>query len=59
MVVPKAPVLLHSKTPRTRVTPSTNSMAMIGKAACWRFVRTSLLVHPVAVTKVVADLEVA
>lgn len=38
---------------------STNSMAMTGKAACWRSVRTGLLVHPVAVTKVVADLEVA
>lgn len=41
------------------VTPSTNSTAMTGKAACWRSVRIGLLVHPVAVTKVVADLEVA
>lgn len=59
MVAPKAPVLLHSRPPRTRVTPSANSTAMTGKAACWRFVRTDLLVHRVAVTKAVADLEVA
>ena len=59
MVAPKAPVLLHSRTPRTRVTPSINSMAMTGKAACWRSVRTGSLAHPVAVTKVVAGLEVA
>lgn len=60
MVAPKAPVLLRSRTPRTHETPSTNSTAMTGKAACWRSVRTGLLVHPVVVvTKVVADLEVA
>ena len=59
MVAPKAPVLLHSRTPRTHETPSTNSTAMTGKVACWRSVRTGLLVHPVAVTKVAADLEVA
>ncbi len=59
MVAPKAPVLLHSRTLRTRATPSINSMAMTGKAACWRSVRTGSLVHPVAVTKVVAGLEVA
>lgn len=39
--------------------PSTSSTATTGKAECWRSVRTGLLVHPVAVTKVVADLEVA
>ena len=38
--------------------PSANSTVMTGKAACWRFVRTDLLVHPVPGTKVVADLEV-
>lgn len=59
MVALKAPVSLHSRMPRTPVTPSTNSMAMTGKAACWKSVRTGLLVLPVAVTKVVADLEVA
>ena len=37
---------------------STSSMVMIGKVARWRFVKTDLLVHPVAGTKVVADLEV-
>lgn len=42
-----------------RVTPSINSTAMTGKAACWRSAKTGLLVHPVAVTKVVAGLEVA
>ncbi len=38
---------------------SANSTAMIGKAVCWRFARTDLLAPPVAVTKVVADLEAA
>ena len=41
-----------------RVTLSTSSMAMTGKAARWRFVKTDLLVHPVAGTKAVAGLEV-
>lgn len=59
MVAPKAPVSLRSRTPRTHVTPSTSSMAMTGKAACWRSVKTGLLVHPVAFTKVVAVSELA
>ncbi len=58
MVAPKALVLSHSRTPRTRATPSINSMAMTGKAACWRSVRIGSLVHPVVVTKAVAGLEV-
>ena len=57
MVAPKAPVSLHSRTPRTLVTPSTSLTALTGKAACWRFVKTDLLAHPVAVTKVVEDSE--
>lgn len=59
MVDPKAPVLSHSKTPKMRVTLSTSSMAMTGKVACWRSARTDSPVHPAAVTKAVADLEVA
>ena len=59
MAVPKAPVLLPSRAPRTLVTPSVSSTAMTGKDACWRFARIGLLVHQVAVTKVVAVLEVA
>ena len=32
---------------------------MTGRVACWKSVRTGLPVHPAAVTKAVADLEVA
>lgn len=59
MVALKVPVLSHSRTPRTRETLLANSMAMIGKAACWKSVRTDLLVPPAAATKVVAGLRVA
>ena len=37
---------------------STSSTVMIGKAARWRFAKIDLLVHPVAGTKAVADMEV-
>ena len=59
MVAPRALVLLHSRPPRTRVTPSLSLTAMIGKAVCWRSVKIGLLVHPVADTKVVGGSEVA
>ena len=37
--------------------PSINSTATTGKVACWKSVRIDLPVHPVAVIRVVADLE--
>ena len=48
MVVPKAPVLLLSKSQKTPVTRLANSTAMNGRAACLKFARTASPDHPQA-----------